>query len=116
MRLKRPHGTVNPNGFDVEAWLLPNELRATGYVRNSEGNRRIDAFAGRPADRVARARELIRMRILNALEGRPYAGVIAALAIGDERAIPNEQWQLFNRTGVGHLISISDCMSPSLPR
>ena len=42
-----------------------------------------------------------------ALENRPYAGVIAALAIGDERAIPSTQWLLFNRTGIGHLISIS---------
>ncbi len=106
-RLKRPHGTVNPHGFDVEAWLLENELRATGYVRKDDGNRRIDAFAGRPDDYVSAARESIRNRILAALHDRPYAGVIAALAIGDERAIPNEQWQLFNRTGIGHLISIS---------
>jgi competence protein ComEC len=107
VRLKRPHGTVNPNGFDVEAWLLENNLRATGYVRKDDANRRVDAFAGRPADYVTRARESIRGRMLSALEGRPYAGVIAALAIGDERAIPATQWQLFNRTGVGHLISIS---------
>ncbi len=107
VRLKRPHGTVNPNGFDVEAWLLQNNLRATGYVRKDDANRRLDAFAGRPADYIARQRELIRARILGALDGRSYAGVIAALAIGDERAIPATQWQLFNRTGVGHLISIS---------
>jgi len=107
LRLKRPHGTVNPHGFDVEGWLLENELRATGYVRMEDSNQRVDAFAGRMADYVARARESIRDRILRALTDRPYAGVIAALAIGDERAIPNEQWQLFNRTGIGHLISIS---------
>ena len=107
VRLKRPHGTVNPNGFDVEAWLLQNNLRATGYVRTDDANRRLDAFAGRADDYVARTRETIRTRILAALDGRPYAGVIAALAIGDERAIPAAQWQLFNRTGVGHLISIS---------
>src|ERR1700681_2755384 len=107
VRLKRPHGTVNPHGFDVEAWLLQNEFRATGYVRADNDNHRVDAFAARATDYVARARESIRARILRALEGRRYAGVIAALAIGDERAIPNEQWQLFNRTGVGHLISIS---------
>ncbi len=107
VRLKRPHGSVNPHGFDVEAWLLQNELRATGYVRADEGARRVDAFAGRATDYVARARESIRANILRALEGRPYAGVIAALAIGDERAIPDEQWRLFNRTGIGHLISIS---------
>jgi len=107
VRLKRPHGTVNPHGFDVEAWLLENELRATGYVRESEANRRVDDFAGRPGDYVQRLRESIRDRILSALSGRAYAGVIAALAIGDERAIPEEQWKIFNRTGVGHLISIS---------
>ena len=107
LRLKRPHGTVNPHGFDVEGWLLENELRATGYVRTEDSNQRVDAFAGRMADYVARARESIRDRILKALADRPYAGVIAALAIGDERAIPSEQWQLFNRTGIGHLISIS---------
>ncbi|MGH8713027.1 MAG: ComEC/Rec2 family competence protein, partial [Casimicrobiaceae bacterium] len=26
VRLKRPHGTVNPHGFDVEAWLFANDL------------------------------------------------------------------------------------------
>lgn len=62
-RLKRPHGTVNPHGFDVEAWLLANDLRATGYVRKDDANRRIDAFAGRAEDHVARAREAIRDRI-----------------------------------------------------
>jgi len=107
VRLKRPHGTVNPHGFDVEAWLLQNEFRATGYVRADDDSHRIDAFAGRATDYVARARESIRANILRALEGRRYAGVIAALAIGDERAIPDEQWRLFNRTGIGHLISIS---------
>ena len=54
VRLKRPHGTVNPNGFDVEAWLLENNLRATGYVRKDDANRRVDAFAGR-ARRLRRA-------------------------------------------------------------
>jgi competence protein ComEC len=107
VRLKRPHGTVNPHGFDVEAWLLENEFRATGYVRESDTNRRLAAFAGRPGDYVIRLRESIRERILGVLEGRTYAGVIAALAIGDERAIPAEQWRMFNRTGIGHLISIS---------
>jgi competence protein ComEC len=107
VRLKRPHGTVNPHGFDGEAWLLENQLRATGYVRESATNRRLDAFAGRPADYVVHLREAIRARILAVLDGRAYAGVIAALAIGDERAISPEQWRIFNRTGIGHLISIS---------
>jgi len=107
VRLKRPHGNVNPHGFDIEAWLLENNLRATGYVRRDERNARLDAFAGRPSDWVERARERVRARILAALPEADYAGVIAALAIGDQRAIPEPQWRIFGRTGITHLISIS---------
>ena len=107
VRLKRPHGNVNPHGFDVEAWLLENGLRATGYVRASDRNARLDAFAGRASDYVQRARERIRGRILDALPESHYAGVIVALTIGEQRAIPEAQWAVFNRTGIAHLISIS---------
>jgi len=107
VRLKRPHGNVNPHGFDVEAWLLENGLRATGYVRSGARNLRLDAFAGRAADHVQRAREGIRARIAAALPDSRYAGVIVALAIGEQRAIPEAQWSVFNRTGIAHLISIS---------
>ena len=107
VRLKRPHGTVNPHGFDVEAWLLQNGLRATGYVRSGEHNARLDAFAGRASDYVQRARENVRARIVAALPDARFAGVIVALTIGEQRAIPEAQWAVFNRTGIAHLISIS---------
>ncbi|MEO5764447.1 MAG: DNA internalization-related competence protein ComEC/Rec2 [Casimicrobiaceae bacterium] len=107
VRLKRPHGFVNPAGFDLEAWLLEHDFRATGYVRDSAANERLTTFVARPSDYVQRAREDVRARILRALPGAPYAGVLVALAIGDQRAIPETQWLVFNRTGVSHLISIS---------
>jgi competence protein ComEC len=107
VRLKRPHGTVNPGGFDLEAWLLQQGLRATGYVHPGGLNARSDLFAGRTSDYVQRARERVRLRILAALGDAPYAGVIVALAIGDQRAVPETQWTVFNRTGVSHLVSIS---------
>jgi competence protein ComEC len=107
VRLRRPHGTINPSGFDLEAWLLEHNLRATGYVRGDADPKRVDVFVGRPDDYVQRARERIRERILAALPDAPYAGVLVALAIGDQRAIPETQWLTFNRTGVSHLISIS---------
>ena len=49
----------------------------------------------------------MRARILAALPDAPYAGVIVALTIGEQRAIPESQWRVFNRTGIAHLISIS---------
>ncbi|MFN6961621.1 MAG: DNA internalization-related competence protein ComEC/Rec2, partial [Rhodocyclaceae bacterium] len=102
-RLKRPHGNVNPHGFDYEGWLFERGIRATGYVKNS-------ALTGRLAPAgfgVERWREATRMRIQRALPDKPYAGVLVALAIGDQQAIAPGLWQLFAATGITHLMSIS---------
>jgi competence protein ComEC len=107
VRLKRPHGLVNPHGFDYEAWLLERGVRATGYVRARGGHRRLQAQVQSPAYAVERTRERLRDRIQSALGEAPAAGVITALVMGDQRAIPPEQWQVFTRTGVNHLMSIS---------
>lgn len=107
VRLKRPHGTVNPHGFDLEAWLLERGLRATGYVRAAPRPARVTAFAARPSDVVEAAREAIRTRVVATLGNTDDAAVLTALAIGDQGAISDAQWRVFNRTGVTHLISIS---------
>ena len=107
MRLKRPHGNANPMGFDYEAWLLEQHIRATGYVRPAADNRRLDSFVIGMGNAVQRSRAWLRERILVALRDKPYAGVIVALVVGDQRTIEQSDWQVFNRTGVGHLISIS---------
>lgn len=107
VRLKRPHGLANPQGFDYEAWLLERGIRATGYVRPKSQSRRLDAAASGFAYRLEALRERLRGRIRTALGDAPAAGVIVALAMGDQRAIPPEQWQVFTRTGVNHLMSIS---------
>lgn len=111
VRLRRPHGNANPYGFDYEAWLLEQNLRATGTVRTGKQsagvNRRLDAFAPGFSHAVERSRGWLRERILAALGGKEYAGVIVALVIGDQRGISQSDWKIFNRTGVGHLVSIS---------
>jgi competence protein ComEC len=103
VRLRRPHGNVNPNGFDYEAWLLERGIGATGYVRK---HKRLGSRNGL-FDWVGRAREAVRERFRAALGATPAAGILAALAVGDQRAISAEEWQLFRRTGVTHLMSIS---------
>jgi competence protein ComEC len=107
VRLKRPHGSANPHGFDYEAMLLERGVRATGYVRPGSSPERLAAMVHRPGYWVEALRERLRTRILRSLDGEPYAGVIAALVMGDQRAIPPDQWQTFTRTGVNHLMSIS---------
>lgn len=107
VRLQRPHGNANPGGFDYEAWLLEQGVRATGYVRPAAGDRRLATFVARFGTVVERCRALLRARIEQALFGKPYAGVIVALVIGDQRGIAQSDWDVFNRTGIGHLVSIS---------
>lgn len=111
VRLKRPHGNSNPHGFDYEAWLLEQNVRANGYVRPEDkataANERLDAFVPGFGHAVERARGWLRDRILAALPDKRYAGVIVALVIGDQRAIPQSDWIVFNRTGIAHLVSIS---------
>jgi len=106
-RFKRPHGSYNPHTFDSEAWLFERGVRATGYVRETGERERIDAFVATPRYAIERLRARIRERLLASLEGKPYAGVVVALAIGDQQSIPAAQWQVFTRTGVNHLMSIS---------
>jgi competence protein ComEC len=107
VRVRRPHGFVNPHGFDYEAWLLERNLRATGYVRSEAANERLADFVPVPMYVVHRARDAIRARFGEVLDGRAYAGVLIALAVGDQRAISNAHWEVFRSTGVAHLVSIS---------
>ena len=110
-RLRPPHGNANPHGFDYEVWLLEQKLRATGYVRPDQRleqkNLRLDAFVPGFNAVVQRARAWMRERIYRALPEHEYAGVIVALVIGDQRAIAQSDWTVFNRTGISHLVSIS---------
>ena len=107
VRLKRPYGTHNPHGFDLEAWMLERDIAASGYVRENPSPRRLDTQAATPAAWIAATRAAIRERIAATLDDTPYAGVIAALVVGDQRSIPHDQWRAFTRTGVNHLLSIS---------
>ena len=119
-RFKRPHGTANPNGFDFEGWALERNIRATGYVRAKPAdskraddgpvpniNVKLADHVPGIGNRIHELRAAIRDRFNEVLKDDPYRGVLIALAIGDQNAIPREQWKTFWRTGVGHLMSIS---------
>lgn len=107
VRLKQPHGSSNPHGFDFEAWALERNLRATGYVYAKGDNRLLGVAEGSLALVIERLRETVRARFHKTLGDAPHAGILVALAIGDQASITQEEWQLFTRTGVNHLMSIS---------
>ena len=108
VRLKRPHGNANPNGFDYEAWLLERNIRATGYVRPVPPQR-LAEMVWWPDYVIERLRHAVRASFAEMLPAAqyPWAGILVALAVGDQRAIQGDLWTTFNRTGTTHLMSIS---------
>ena len=105
-RLRQPHGSFNPHGFDLELWLFEQGIGASGSVRSRPGDeaRKLHDNAGAFIDRLRQDwRDAIRSRISDPAA----AGVLAALAVGDQAAIEREDWELFRVTGVAHLMSIS---------
>jgi competence protein ComEC len=107
VRLRRPHGLINPYGFDYEALLLERGIGATGYVAARGVPMRLAEFVLRPGYAIERLREIVRDKFRRDLPDHRYAGVLIALAIGDQRAIAPDEWRIFTRTGVNHLMSIS---------
>jgi competence protein ComEC len=106
VRLRRPHAPVNPGAFDRELRWLEEGIGAVGRVR---AGRRVDATVHGFALALERRRADIRDALFDAAGAARarQAGVLAALAVGDQAAIDPALWTLFNATGVGHLMSIS---------
>ena len=104
VRLKRPHGLLNPGGFDYERWLYAKGIVATGTIRARPLPQRLAEAECYPLDRY---RQRIADRFQQLLPGNPYAGILVALAVGDESGITPWQWELLNRVGISHLMSIS---------
>lgn len=105
VRLKRPHGFSNPGGFDYEGWLHRQGIGATGYVRPKAAQVRLGDYPY--AYPVQRARQSLAEALTQALRGDALGGVLIALAIGEQRGITAEQWEVFTRTGTNHLVAIS---------
>jgi len=102
VRLRRPHGLMNPHGFDYELWLLEQGLRATGTVR--PGAEPLQTAVAYPVDRL---RQSLRDKIYRHVPDSRAAGVLAALSLGDQTAITREDWALYRQTGIAHLMAIS---------
>src|SRR6185369_6915643 len=75
VRLHRPHGNANPDGFDFEAWMLERGIRAVGYIRPQPAPNLTDSRVWRPGYLLERTREAVRAHLRQALGDRPYAGV-----------------------------------------
>ena len=107
VRLQRPHGLVNPGGFDTELWLWEQGVRATGHVRDNAQSGAPVRLAATWQYPVEQWRQHIRSMIVRTLKEPRYSGQTAALLLGDQAAISQHDWEVFRLTGIAHLMSIS---------
>lgn len=98
VNLKRPHGLVNPQRFDYEAWLLAQRIGATGTIKSGE---RLSSATG-----LGSWRDSLRQRLL-AVPAFERQGAIAALVLGDGSGLSTTDWRLLQHTGTVHLMVIS---------
>ena len=104
VRLRRPFASSNPGGFDYERWLLAQRIGATGYVRRSNENRRLES-AG--IVRLSRLRSALAGRIEGLAGTGEFHGFIQALILGHRSELSSAQYEVLRRTGTGHLLAIS---------
>ena len=103
VRLKQPHGFMNPGGFDYEQWLFQEGIRATGYIRKDPENRILQPSS--PGLNSLRA-DLSTWITQNSRSERAD-GILSALAVGDRQGIEQREWDVFRQTGTSHLMAIS---------
>jgi len=109
VKLKRPHGSMNPAGFDYERSLYRQRISATGYVRRNDINQRLDedTLTKTVFDRVIMLRQSFANSLRSALKDKPHQGIVEALAIGNRGRITTSEWDILTRTGTIHLVAIS---------
>jgi competence protein ComEC len=101
LRVRMPHGSLNPGGFDYEGWLFRQGIAATATVREAE------RCASDTAPGLVSLRQALADRISAWLPEHPARGFLLALTIGDRSGLSDHDWEVFRITGTSHLVAIS---------
>ena len=107
LRLKQPHGLVNPGGFDMELWFWQQGIHALASVRTSAHSSE-PVLLGQSSDwAMVHWRQSARDGIQQSVSEVRWAAIVSALLVGDQSGLDRADWDVFRATGVAHLMSIS---------
>lgn len=102
VRLRRPHGSINPGVFNLENWMFREKLHASGYIVAGKRNRLLESGRLSPVGIVRRDFVDLARTV-----GGESAAVLAAIGVGARHLISREQWERYAKTGTSHLMAIS---------
>lgn len=106
LRLKPPKGTLQLEGFDVHRHWFANQIAGTAQLKS---NVEIlpENFNFNPLVWMERARLYTAEWIVSSLQDHPEQALVLAMVVGDQGLISAEDRELFNSTGIAHLVAIS---------
>lgn len=113
VRLKRPHAPQNAGGADFERFLFGERVVATGSIRESAGNQRLESAEGFAAWRaylLAASLPLVGdgPGDVSSDEAELFGRAVLPALVVDERSLmATAQWRVLADTGTAHLVAIS---------
>lgn len=106
-KLKVPHSFHNHGGFDYEKALRFRGILVHGFINNPAGIIVLRENQGHPLRMQLEAFRRELKTVIRANAGSPAGEMIQALILGEQKEIPKEIREQFNRTGTAHIIAIS---------
>ena len=107
VRLKLPHNFGNPGGFDYEKHLRYKGIWVRGFISDPAG---IVVLRENQGTRLKTCLERFRgdlKRLIREHSPSPEGEIIQAMILGDQKEIPKNVMDNFNKTGTTHIIAIS---------
>jgi competence protein ComEC len=106
LRLKPPKGSLQLEGFDVHRYWFANQIAGTAQLKSN-----IQLLKTRNSLNPLVWMEQLRLHIaewiLSSLHHHPEKALVLAMVVGDQGLISAEDRELFNSTGIAHLVAIS---------
>ena len=106
LRLKPPRAPLQLEGFDVHRYWFASRIAGTAQLKS--GIELIDSgLSMNPVFIMERLRLNIANWIVTTLRSHPEQALILAMVVGDQGLISLEDREMFNNTGIAHLVAIS---------
>lgn len=107
VNLKKPHNFQNPGAFDYERYLLYRRIHVRGFVSDPAKIAVVRQGAGNRFMRVLEDYRSSLKDVIYAHSTTPRREIVQAMILGNQKEIPRDILDKFNRTGVSHIIAIS---------
>lgn len=106
IRIKPPKAPLQLDGFDVHRHWFAHQIAGTAQLKSAIQILQTNTFTN-PLVWMERLRLHIANWIVHTLEDHPEQGLVLAMVVGDQGLISVEDREMFNNTGIAHLVAIS---------